>query len=202
MYKLITSPEFGSVTGILKGNTFIPLNEENIDYQQFIQDVAEQGYDIVEGPDVVQPSYAELRRPEYPPLEEQLDKIYHSGVAAWKKEIKEIKDKYPKGITGRTDIAPLPEWVETAVENYRFNQQLRAYVEAVERLEQHPLHSTQERVVEEILVGNVYYTVETKPFIAALPLDDPRVIKDVEERDAAQAVINNTPQNVKDAINN
>jgi hypothetical protein len=88
------------------------------------------------------------------------------------------------------------------VENYRFNQQLRAYVRAVERLEQRPLHTTQERVVEEILVGNVYQTVETKPFIAALPLDDPRVIKDVEERDAAQAVVNNTPQNVKDAINN
>jgi len=187
---------------ILKGNRSFSNSSTNRDYQQFIADVAEYGYHIVEGPDVVQPSYEQLRAAEYPPLEEQLDKIYHSGVAAWKKEIKAIKDKYPKGITGRTDIAPLPEWVETAVENYRFNQQLRAYVEAVERLEQRPLHTTQDRVVEEFLVGNVYQTVETKPFIAALPLDDPRVIKDVEERDAAQAVINNTPQNVKDAINN
>ena len=41
-----------------------------------------------------------------------------------KHKIKAIKDKYPKGITGRTDIAPLPDWVTTAVENYRFNQQL------------------------------------------------------------------------------
>ena len=187
---------------ILKGNRSFSNSSTNRDYQQFIADVAEYGYHIVEGPDVVQPSYEQLRAAEYPPLEEQLDKIYHSGVAAWKKEIKAIKDKYPKAITGRTDVAPLPEWVETAVENYRFNQQLRAYVEAVERLEQRPLHTTQDRVVEEFLVGNVYQTVETKPFIAALPLDDPRVIKDVEERDAAQAVINNTPQNVKDAINN
>ena len=187
---------------IKKENSYIPLDPANSDYQQFIRDVAEQGYDIVEGPDVVQPSYAELRQPEYPPIEDQLDKIYHSGVAAWKKEIKAIKDKYPKGITGRTDIAPLPEWVETAVENYKFNQQLRAYVEAVERLEQRPLHTTQDRVVEEFLVGNVYETREVKPYIAALPLEDPRVIKDVHERDVAQAVINNTPQNVKDAINN
>jgi hypothetical protein len=196
MYKITSD------NSIKKGNSYIPLDPENSDYQQFIQDVAEQGYDIVEGPDVVQPSYAELRAPEYPPITDQLDKIYHSGVAAWKKDIKEIKDKYPKGITGRTDIAPLPEWVGTAVENYRFNQQLRAYVGAFERLEQHQLSTTQERVVEEFLVDGVYYTKETKPYIEALPADDPRVIKDNEEREAAREIMVHTPQNVIDAINN
>ena len=150
MYKLTN---FGVL--LKSHNLHIPKQVDNRDYQQFIQDVAEQGYDIVEGPDVVQPSYAELRAPEYPPIADQLDKIYHSGVAAWKKDIKEIKDKYPKGITGRTDIAPLPEWLYTAVENYRFNQQLRAYVVAVERLEQRRLDVTQERVVEEFLENGV-----------------------------------------------
>ena len=200
MYKIL----FKSIirTNTNGSESGIPEDPANSDYQQFIQDVAEQGYDIVEGPDVVQPSYAELRVPEYPPIEDQLDKIYHSGIAAWKKDIKEIKDKYPKGITGRTDIAPLPEWVYTAVDNYRFNQQLRAYVEAVERLKQRRLDVTQERVVEEILEGTVYQTVETQPYIEALPADDPRVIKDMEERAAAQTVIDNTPINVKDAINN
>ena len=197
MYKLTN---FGVL--LKSHNLHIPKQVDNRDYQQFIQDVAEQGYDIVEGPDVVQPSYAELRAPEYPPIADQLDKIYHSGVAAWKKDIKEIKDKYPKGITGRTDIAPLPEWVGTAVENYRFNQQLRAYVEAVERLEQRRLDVIQQRVVEEFLENGVYQTVETKQHIEALPADDPRVIKDMEERAAAQAVIDSTPNNVKDAINN
>ena len=196
MYKITSD------NNIRKGNSYIPLDPANSDYQQFIQDVAEQGFDIVEGPDVVQPSYAELRKPEYPPLEDQLDKIYHSGVAAWKKDIKEIKDKYPKGITGRTDIGPLPEWVYTAVENYKFNQQLRAYVEAVERLEQHQLSTTQERVVEEVLINDVWQTIETKPYIEALPADDPRVGQDEQERNAAQVVVNNTPQNVIDAINN
>ena len=195
MYKITSD-------NIKKGNTYIPLDPANSDYQQFIQDVAEQGYDVVEGPDVVQPSYAELRAPEYPSIEDQLDKIYHSGVTAWKKDIKEIKDKYPKGITGRTDIAPLPEWVGTAVENYRFNQQLRAYVVAVERLEQRRLDVTQERVVEEILEGTVYQTVETQPYIEALPADDPRVIQDNKERASAQRVIDKTPNYVKDAINN
>ena len=33
---------------------------------------------------------------EYPPIEDQLDTIYHSGVAGWKTTIKAIKDKYPK----------------------------------------------------------------------------------------------------------
>ena len=171
-------------------------------YEQFIQDVAEQGYDIVEGPDVIQPSYTDLRRADYPPIEDQLDKIYHGGVDAWKAQIKEIKDKHPKGITGRTDIAPLPDWVTTAVENYRFNQQLRAYVDAVERLAQHRLSETQERLVDEVLNGTVYYTVEIQPFIEGLLPDDPRVIQDEAERAEAQAVIDATPQNVRDAINN
>ena len=203
MYKLISDP-FGTGYAIQKLGSQISflVDPANNDYQQFIQDVAEQGYDIVEGPDAVQPSYADLRRADYPPIEDQLDKIYHSGVAAWKKDIKEIKDKYPKAITGRTDIAPLPEWVYTAVENYRFNQQLKAYVDAVERLEQRRLDVTQERVVEEFLVDGVYYTQEIKPYIEALPADDPRVIRDNEERASAQAVIDNTPNNVKDAINN
>ena len=187
---------------ISKGTLFIPNDPGNSDYQQFIKDVAEQGYDIVEGPDVVQPSYAELRVPEYPSIADQLDKIYHSGVAAWKKDIKEIKDRYPKAITGRTDIGPLPEWLYTAVDNYNFNQQLRVYVEAVERLAQHQLSTTQVRVVEEVTTNGVIQTVETQPYIQALPSDDPRVIQDDKERAAAQVVIDNTPQNVKDAINN
>ena len=36
------------------------------------------------------------RAAEYPPIEDQLDTIYHSGVAGWKTTIKSIKDKYPK----------------------------------------------------------------------------------------------------------
>ena len=196
MYKILSDDT------IKKENSYIPRDPANTDYQQFIKDVAEQGYDIVEGPDVVQPSYAELRVPEYPSIADQLDKIYHSGVAAWKKDIKEIKDKYPKGITGRTDIGPLPEWLYTAVDNYRFNQQLRAYVEAVERLARHQLSTTQERVVEEVTTNGVIETVETQSFIQALPADDPRVIQDEEERASAQVVVDNTPQNVKDAINN
>ena len=41
-------------------------------------------------------SYKSKRRAEYPSIENQLDKIYHSGIDAWKADIKAIKDKYPK----------------------------------------------------------------------------------------------------------
>ena len=201
MYKIIGENN-DAIRTVNSDGSITCFQEGSPGYEKFIQDVVEQGYDIVEGPDVVQPSYADLRRPEYPPIEDQLDKIYHSGVNAWKAQIKEIKDKYPKAITGRTDIAPIPDWVYTDVENYRFNQQLKAYVDAVERLAQHRLNETQERIVDEVLEGTVYHTVEIQPFIEALPADDPRVIKDEEERAAAQAVIDATPQNVIDAINN
>ena len=42
-------------------------------------------------------AYIEKRQYEYPPIAEQLDKIYHDGVDAWKVVIKATKDKYPKG---------------------------------------------------------------------------------------------------------
>ena len=32
----------------------------------------------------------------YPPMQDQLDDIYHNGIDGWKKTIKTIKDKYPK----------------------------------------------------------------------------------------------------------
>ena len=46
--------------------------------------------------DLENDSYKSQRRAEYPSIEDQLDTIYHSGVAGWKTAIKTIKDKYPK----------------------------------------------------------------------------------------------------------
>ena len=36
------------------------------------------------------------RQNEYPSIEEQLDTLYHGGLAEWKASIKAVKDKYPK----------------------------------------------------------------------------------------------------------
>jgi hypothetical protein len=41
--------------------------------------------------------YQRKRAAEYPAIEDQLDDIYHNGVAGWKTTIKATKDKYPKG---------------------------------------------------------------------------------------------------------
>tara|TARA_Y100000114_G_C11546176_1_gene224982 strand:- start:239 stop:529 length:291 start_codon:yes stop_codon:yes gene_type:complete len=41
-------------------------------------------------------AYQGQRKAEYPPIEDQLDDIYHNGIDGWKATIKTTKDKYPK----------------------------------------------------------------------------------------------------------
>jgi len=93
-------------------NCVIPTDSNNTDYQQFVNDIYTNGIGIVEGADYVGvTTYTEARAAEYPPIEDQLDKIYHDGIDAWKADIKAIKDKYPKTQVGITSVAPLPDWV-------------------------------------------------------------------------------------------
>ena len=40
--------------------------------------------------------YQRDRAVAYPSIEDQLDKLYHQGLDAWKALVKETKDKYPK----------------------------------------------------------------------------------------------------------
>ena len=192
MYKI------NSDNNIKKGNSYIPLDSGNSDYQQFIQDVAEQGIGIVEGPDVVEPSYSELRTSEYPPITDQLDKIYHSGVAAWKKDIKSIKDKHPKTITGGTTISDVPDWVQTAADNWTFNKQLREYVGAVERLELDAVVASDDIPATIEVTSTDEETME----VTTETVPNPVIVKDEEERDAAQSIVDATPQPVIDSINN
>ena len=42
-------------------------------------------------------SHKGKRQKEYPSILDQLDDIYHNGIDEWKKTIKVVKDKYPKG---------------------------------------------------------------------------------------------------------
>jgi len=41
-------------------------------------------------------AYKGFRAKEYPSIADQLDTLYHSGLDAWKAQIKTVKDKYPK----------------------------------------------------------------------------------------------------------
>jgi hypothetical protein len=40
--------------------------------------------------------YQRDRASAYPPLEDQMDLLYHGGVDALKAELKKVKDKFPK----------------------------------------------------------------------------------------------------------
>ena len=73
-------------TGVFKGDgTKIEVEQSKIDEARTTIDAE---YAAVE--------YSRNRAAEYPSIEDQLDTIYHNGVAGWKATIKAIKDKYPK----------------------------------------------------------------------------------------------------------
>ena len=116
MYKILHSLDQYSIQF---GNLNIPVDPGNRHYQKFIQDVAEQGLSIVEGPDIIEPDYATLRSQEYPSHEEQLammswDKV--NGTTVWEDTIQTVKDKYPKTISGVITIGEIPAWVQEAVD--------------------------------------------------------------------------------------
>ena len=215
------------------------LFKENLNYRRFIRDVAEQGIDIVEGPDVVEPSYSELRTSEYPSLEDQFDMQYHDqvdGTTTWKDTILAIKDKYPKTITGGTTIGAVPDWVKESADNWTFNKQLREYVAAVKRLDQYILSEGRVETREDVVVGtkqvlneetgefetvNITENQITQTAIEALDatvdvtttdmetgaqttetVKNPLIVEDEEQRAAAQAVVDATPQPVIDSLNN
>ena len=46
--------------------------------------------------DAAKVQYKFNRRQQYPTIADQLDKIYHSGIDAWKADIKKVKDDNPK----------------------------------------------------------------------------------------------------------
>ena len=209
MYKLFIVPPSTEANSIIRlsDNASIPVSSNNSDYLRFVNDIYINGTGIVEGADYVGvTTYTEARSAEYPPIVDQLDKIYHSGVDAWKADIKVIKDKYPKTQVGITSIAPLPSWIDTAL----FDKQKEKYVEAVARLAQHELSAgVKDETYTTEVTGETTTTVQDsniKYIIEPLPLyvdgeRNPLVIQDEAERAAAQTLINNTPQAVIDSIN-
>ena len=184
MYKIINDYQ------IRKGNSFIPRDLNNIDYQKFVDDVYKNGTGIVEGADYVGvTTYTEARKAEYPPIVDQLDKIYHSGIDAWKADIKVIKDKYPKTQVGITSIAPIPDWVNTAL----FDKQKEKYIEAKARLARYELANGL------LDADGISYKVAPLPIIVGIERN-PEVVRDEAERVAAQEIIDNTPQAVIDSV--
>ena len=168
--------------------------------------------------------YKQQRAAEYPSYADQFDKIYHSGVNAWKSQIRSIKDKYPKQTI---DADVLQTRKDTALSEL----QKQRYLKAVERLDQYILSEGRPEISEDVVVrteevwnqrteefeevnvtDNVLIQSGIDPLPATVIQNDPEtgeeiairnplIVKDEEERAAAQAVVDATPQSVIDAIN-
>ena len=154
--------------------------------------------------------YQEKRKLEYPNWEDQLDQIYHSGVDAWKADIKAIKDKYPKQTMDTTE---LQKRKDAAI----FKVQKKNYEKATARLARYELANGLKGVVGTEKVWDVHsgfyvdkdvigYITEPLPISIDDPnssgtIRNPLVVQDEAERAAAQEVINKTPQAVIDSIN-
>ena len=131
--------------------------------------------------------YQEKRKSEYPDWGDQLDQIYHSGIDVWKANIKIIKDKYPKQTINPTE---LQKRKDAAI----FILQKRNYEKAVARLAQYELSAGVRNN------DNLTFKIEPLPLIVDNERN-PLVVQDEAEREAAQKVINMTPQAVIDSIN-
>ena len=148
--------------------------------------------------------YQEKRKLEYPNWGDQLDQIYHSGIDVWKSDIKKIKDKYPKQTMDATE---LQKRKDAAV----FEMKKRYYETAVARLAQYELANGKKGVVRTENIWdastNSYINKDVIGYIIEpLPIEvdgerNPLIVQDELEREAAQEVINKTPQAVIDSIN-
>ena len=152
--------------------------------------------------------YQEKRKLEYPDWGDQLDKIYHSGINAWKADIKAIKDKYPKQTMDTTEL-------QKRKDAALFKVQKKDYEKAVARLAQYELANGKKGVVGTEKVwkvaevgspGGFYVDTDVIGYIIKpLPIEvdgvrNPLIVQDETERAAAQEVINKTPQAVIDSV--
>ena len=168
-------------------------------------------------------SYKEVRAKAYPVMSEQLDKIFHEGIDAWKTEIQAIKDAHPKAVIDNDTL-------EARKSQALFDHQLKKYTEAMIRLDAYIVADGQEEMIESIVSDQRVWNPETKewgdvmidvvtrqavdPVTATITvmssenpgdepteqtIDNPAITKDNAERAEAQAVVDATPQAVIDA---
>ena len=161
---------------------------------------------------------------QYPPMNEQLDNIFHNGVDAWKADIQVIKDAVPKVLPDSADQALA---ISTHVNSWRFAQQVEAYKIAKARVAQYQLsvgvpESTQtittgmqewneeagemQDVTETVVIPAIpaleatveetTYDFDTDTSTTAT-VANPVITKDIEERAASQTIIDSTPSAVK-----
>ena len=172
--------------------------------------------------------YQRQRAAEYPSYADQFDQIYHEGVDAWKATVQAVKDKYPKATVDTDELQSRQDQAifELQTERYiKATERLSQYIllEGRPEIREDVVVDTKEVFNEEI--GEIETNEITEEVItqtAIEPLEEfvevtttdpetleettesvrnPLVVKDEEERAAAQAVVDATPQEVIDAVN-
>jgi len=171
MYTLIEDSMFNTKT-IRTETTFIPLDAKNLDYQKVLDDIIEQGADCFEG-DIP----ADLQ------------------AAADAKEFAQQVEAYK---TAKARVAQyqlsvgVPESSETIVTGQARNEETLVWEDVTETFvipAIEPLEATVEETTQEMGEDPVTSTVA-----------NPLIVKDDQERAAAQAIIDATPQPVKDQV--
>ena len=217
-----------SGSGYLVNERFgVPNDPANRDYQAILDWINEGNTPT--GPDVIEPDYVALRTGPngYASTGEQLGMIAEGTQAA---HVADVKTRFPKSNTGSTTIGDVPQDILDAAANKLFAQQVEAYKEAKARVAQYQLSvgvpESSETIVtgqewnEETLVWEDVTETFVIPAIEALEatveettydfdtdtsttatVANPVIVKDSEERAAAQAIIDATPQPVKDHVN-
>jgi len=172
--------------------------------------------------------YQRQRAREYPSYADQFDQIYHEGVDAWKATIQEVKDKYPKQTMDPDELQTRQDKAIFDLQTERYlkaTERLSQYIllEGREEVREDVVVETKEvfneetgeletvNVTEEVITQTAIEPLEE--FVEVTTTDpetmesttesirNPLVVKDEEERAAAQAIIDATPQAVIDAIN-
>ena len=174
MYTTDQSPTGGSYT---IGNTTlglsIPLDPANSDYQRVLDDIIEQGVDCFEG-DIPADLQAAADAKEFA-----------QQVEAYKTAVDRLS-QYQLSVG-------VPESSETIVTGQEWNEEAMEMQDVTETIVTpaiEPLEATVEVTTQEIGEDPVTTTVA-----------NPLIVKDNEERAAAQAIIDATPGSVKTHVN-
>ena len=172
--------------------------------------------------------YQRQRAAEYPSYADQFDQIYHEGVDAWKATVQAVKDKYPKATmdAGELQVRQDRAIFDLQTERYiKATERLSQYIllEGREEVRETVVIRTEEvfneetgefetnEITEEVITQTAIEPLEE--FVEVTTTDpetmesttetvrNPLIVRDEEERTQAQEVIDNTPQEVIDAIN-
>ena len=210
---------------LVNGAMSVPNDPANTDYQLILDWINEGNTPV--GPDVIEPDYVALRTgPDgYASTGDQLGMIAAGTQAA---HVADVKTRFPKSNTGSTSIGDVPQDILDAAADKLFAQQVEAYKIAKARVAQYQLsvgvpessetivlrqewneEAEEMQDVTETIVTPAIEPLDATVEVTTQELDEepvtttvanPLIVKDDEERAAAQTIIDNTPQEVKDQV--